>query len=166
MPARSDAIALIAIAAVIAAFDQLTKVAVRSMVGPNQGGGRLDLVEDILALEYTENRGAAFGFFEGLGPVLTLASVAVLIVLVLSYAGQVQPPVWQTVSTGLIAGGALGNLADRVRLGHVVDFVSVGAWPNFNVADTAITIGAGVWLLGWLRTEAESSAARVIDQEG
>jgi signal peptidase II len=55
---------------------------------------------------------------------------------------------WQMVcGAGLIVGGAIGNIADRVRLGYVVDFVAVSAWPKFNVADSAITIG--VLLLAW-----------------
>ncbi len=119
-----------------------------------------------MALEYTQNRGAAFGLFTGLAPVLALASIAVLVVLILHYSRQLQPSLWQTIGVGLIAGGAIGNLVDRVRLGYVVDFVSIGPWPNFNVADAAISIGVVIFIWGWLGSEATWSTARTIDQEG
>ena len=166
MPARNEALALTGIAAFVAGVDQLTKIALISLIVPEQGSFRLDLVGDVMAVEYTENRGAAFGMFTGLAPVLALASIAVLVALLLSYAREPKPPRWHTIAVGSIAGGAIGNLVDRVRLGYVVDFISVGPWPNFNVADAAITIGVAVWLCGWLRSEAEWDVTRIIDQKG
>jgi signal peptidase II len=166
VPARNDALALTGIATFVAGFDQLTKYALISLIVPRQGSFRLDLVDDLVAVEYTENRGAAFGMFDGLAPVLALASIAVLVALLLSYARERTPPRWHTIAVGSIAGGAIGNLFDRVRLGYVIDFMSVGPWPNFNVADAAITIGVSVWLCGWLRSEAAWGATRIIDQEG
>ena len=165
MPARNDALALTGIATLVAGFDQLTKTALISLVVPGRGTFRLDLVGDFVAVEYAENRGAAFGLFAGLAPVLALASVAILVALLLYYAREPMPPLWHTIAVGSITGGAIGNLVDRVRLGYVVDFISVGPWPNFNVADAAITIGVAVWLCGWLRSEAEWGATRIIDQE-
>ena len=94
---------------------------------------RVEAADGWLALEYTENRGAAFGLLPGIAPVLAVATIAILAALLLHYARQTRPPLWHTLAVGAIAGGALGNLIDRVRLGYVVDFVSVGAWPNFNV---------------------------------
>ena len=166
MPARSDAFSLIAIATLILSFDQLTKFALVSEIIPRQGHSRLDLVGGLIGLEYTENRGAAFGLFSGVAPVLVLASIAILGALLLNYTRQRQPPLWHTLAVGAIAGGAVGNLLDRVRLGYVIDFVSIGLWPNFNVADSAITVGVLVLLWGWLRPEAGWSRARTIDQEG
>ena len=98
-----------------------------------------------------ENRGAAFGLFSGLVPILTVASIAILMGLLLHYLRAGTAPALANVAIGAIAGGALGNLVDRVRLGHVVDFVSVGPWPNFNVADSAITIGVLILIWGWTR---------------
>ena len=107
------------------------------------------MVDGWLALEYTENRGAAFGLLSGLVPILA-ASIDSPYWRACScyYLRQARPALWQTVAIGVIAGGALGNLLDRVRLGHVVDFLSVGPWPNFNVADSAITIGVLVLIWG------------------
>jgi signal peptidase II len=121
------------------------------------------VVDSWLALEYTENRGAAFGVLSGLVPILTAASIAILTGLLLHYMRQARPPLWHTLAIGAIAGGAVGNLVDRVRLGYVIDFLSVGPWPNFNVADSAITIGALVLVWGWTRPATAFDMARVID---
>jgi signal peptidase II len=163
MPARSGAVTLVGITASVVALDQLTKFLLVSTMGPNRFESRVDVVDGWLALEYTENQGAAFGIFSGLVPILTAASIAVLIGLLLHYLQQAGPPLWHTLAVGGIAGGALGNLVDRIRLGHVIDFLSVGPWPNFNVADSAITIGVLVLIWGWTRPATAFDMARVID---
>jgi signal peptidase II len=165
MPARSDTVTLVGIAASVFAFDQLTKFLLVSMIGPDRFESRVDFIDGWLALEYTENRGAAFGVLSGLVPILTAASIAVLIGLLLHYMRQVKPPLWHTLAIGAVVGGALGNLVDRVRLGHVIDFLSVGPWPNFNVADSAITVGVLVLIWGWTRPASSFDMARVIDQK-
>jgi len=166
VPARSHTIVLIAIATLVVGFDQLTKSALVSVIFQHDGDTRRDLVDGMIGLEYTENRGAAFGLFPGLTLVLALASLAILGALLLHYSRQRQPPLWHTIAIRSIAGGALGNLLDRVRFGYVIDFVSIGPWPNFNVADSAITIGVIILLWGWFHAEATWSAARTIDQKG
>ena len=166
MRVHSDAIALVAIATLIIGVDQFTKSALVWLMDPRQGNARRDLVDGLVAFEYTENRGAAFGLFAGMSPVLALASMVVLAALLLHYAREPRPPIWKTFAVGLIAGGAVGNLVDRVRLGYVVDFVAVGPWPNFNLADAAISLGVLVWLWGWLRSGEAWDATRVIDQQG
>ncbi len=164
MPARSDTVTLAGIAASIVAIDQLTKFLLVSTIGPDRFDSRVEVFNGWLALEYTENRGAAFGVLSGLVPILTAASIAVLIGLLLHYMRQAKPPLWHTLAMGAIVGGALGNLADRVRLGHVIDFLSVGPWPNFNAADSAITVGVLVLIWGWTRPASSFDVARVIDQ--
>ena len=164
MPARSDKIALVGITITVAVIDQLTKFLVVSTIGPGQLASRVDVVHGWLALEYTENRGAAFGVLSGLGPILAVASLAILMGLLLIYMRQPRPSPWQTVAIGLISGGALGNLCDRVRLGHVIDFLSIGPWPNFNIADSAITVGVLVLVWGLIRPTAAFDMARATDQ--
>ena len=165
MPARSDAVTLVGITASVVAIDQLTKFLLVSTIGPDRSDSRVDLFDGWLALEYTENRGAAFGVLSGLVPILTAASIAVLIGLLLHYLRQAKPPPWHTLAVGGIAGGALGNLVDRIRLGHVIDFLSVGPWPNFNVADSAITVGVLTLIWGWTRPATAFDLAQVIDQK-
>ena len=164
MPARSDTVTLVAVAASVVATDQLTKSLVVSTIGPSRLESRVEVVAGWLALEYTENRGAAFGLLSGLVPILAVASIAILTGLLLHYMRQARPPLWQTVAIGGIAGGAVGNLLDRFRLGYVIDFLSVGPWPNFNVADSAITIGVLVLIWGWTRPTTAFGMPRAIDQ--
>jgi signal peptidase II len=165
LPAHSDTIALVGIATAVAAIDQLTKFFLVSRIGPGRFESRVEVIDGWLALEYTENRGAAFGLFSGLVPILTVASIAILTGLLFHYFRQARPPLWQTVAVGAVTGGALGNLVDRVRLGHVIDFMSVGTWPNFNVADSAITLGVLLLIWGWIRPATTFRTAQSIDQE-
>jgi signal peptidase II len=157
VPTYSDKAGLIAIAASVATIDQLTKLLLVSTIGRSLLEPRIEVVDGWLALEYTENRGAAFGLLSGLVPILTVVSIAILTGLLLHFMRQVRPPLWQTVAIGAIAGGAFGNLLDRFRLGYVIDFVSVGPWPNFNIADSAITIGVMVLIWGSTRAAAASA---------
>jgi signal peptidase II len=164
VPARSDRIALVGIAAAVALIDQLAKSLIISAIGPGQLETRVEIVDGWLALEYTQNRGAAFGLLSGLVPVLAAASLAILTCLLVVYVRQTKPALWRTVAIGLISGGALGNLIDRVRLGHVVDFISVGPWPNFNFADSAITVGVLVLFWGLARPATASGLARATNR--
>ena len=164
MPARSDTAVLIGIAGTVTAVDQCTKFLIISAIGPGRMESRVEVVDGWLTLEYTQNRGAAFGVLSGLVPILVVTSFAILTGLLLLYMRQAGPPLWQTVATGLVSGGALGNLIDRVRLEHVVDFVSVGPWPNFNIADSAITFGVLVLIWGLTRPAPSIDMARATDQ--
>jgi signal peptidase II len=164
MPERNDAVILVALTVSIAAIDQLTKYFLVLKIGPGQSEPTVELIDGWVALEYTENRGAAFGLLSGLAPILAGVSIAILTVLLWHYVRQNRPPLWQTLAIAAIAGGALGNLLDRVRLGHVIDFLSVGPWPNFNVADSAITIGALILIWGLTRPTSGLGLARSMDR--
>jgi signal peptidase II len=163
VPARSDKVALVGIATAVAVADQLTKFSLVSTIGPGRLESRVEVVDGWLALEYTENRGAAFGLLSGLVPALAAASIAIVAGLLLHYMRQARSRLWHTLAIGAIAGGALGNLVDRVRLGHVIDFLSVGPWPNFNVADSAITVGVLILIWGWTRPATAFGMARATD---
>ena len=164
MPERSDAVILVALAASVTAIDQLTKFLLVSRIGSGRLGSGVEIVDGWLAIEYTENRGAAFGLFSGLAPIITGLSIAILMGLLWHYFRQIQPPLWETLAIGAIGGGAIGNLIDRVRLGHFIDFVAVGPWPNFNVADSAITAGALNLIWGMTRPAPALGIARQMDQ--
>ena len=126
--------ALVAVATV--ATDQAVKAIMRSSIGR---GDRVDLILGI-DLVNVRNRGIAFGMFAGGGIVLVLFAVAALIALLVFFARhRDRPLVW--LPTGLLIGGATGNLIDRTREGAVTDFLDLPAWPAFNLADVAITFG-------------------------
>lgn len=112
------------------------------------------VIPDFLALTYTENPGAAFSLFRNAGPVLGLAAIAVSIGLLWSLRSERPWP--ETVAFGMIIGGALGNLVDRVFRGSgfldgkVIDWVDLWWIPTFNVADMSITLAVALLVIhGW-----------------
>ena len=143
---RRLAVAAAVVVAVVA-LDQLTKWwALRRLdSGPVHVLGTLDL-------ELSRNTGSAFSLFQGRGPLL--AVVAVVLVAVLGTLAWRAPTVGRAAVLGLIAGGALGNLSDRVFRGDhgaVVDFVDLHFWPTFNLADACITVGCVLLVVSLLR---------------
>jgi signal peptidase II len=123
------------LAAVLAA-DQATKALVSSSL---QRGEERDVV-GFVKLVNVRNSGVAFGQLQDGGLVVSLViAVAVGALLVYFARNVAKPMIW--LPTGLLLGGALGNVVDRVREGAVVDFLKLPHWPAFNVADSAITIG-------------------------
>ena len=135
------------IAGAVLALDQLTKW----WVVANLPGDPRQLIGDFLTLRYVRNPGGAFSLFPDSGVFLAIAAVGatIFIVVVVGKTDRVA----EGVALGLVLGGAVGNLTDRVFRGDgfldgaVVDFVDFDFFPAFNVADSAITIGAGLALL-------------------
>lgn len=131
-----------ALAGSIFALDQLTKAIVNSLLP--EGSSHV-LVPGVLLLTHIRNPGTAFGLLRSSGPLLTAVTVAAVIFIIaywFSVRRAERPSPLLSLGLALPLGGAAGNLIDRVRLGHVVDFVDFRVWPVFNVADSAITIGA------------------------
>lgn len=132
-----------ALGAIVIAADQIAKAAIEANLVP---GEDVDVLGP-LGLTLSHNRGVAFGLAGGAGaPLILVTLVALGVVAYLFARNPTRPGMW--VATGLVAGGAIGNLADRVRVGYVTDFIDLPSWPPFNLADTAIT--AGVLLLVFL----------------
>ena len=124
------------VAALTVAADQAVKALVRTAIAP---GERVDLILGV-HLVNVRNRGIAFGLLADGGSLLVLFALAALVaLLVFFFRHRGRPLVW--LPTGLLIGGATGNLIDRAREGAVTDFVDLPAWPAFNVADVAITLG-------------------------
>jgi signal peptidase II len=133
----------VAVAGVVVAADQATKW---WALGALDGGRTIDLVWT-LRLRLVFNSGTAFGFGAAYAPVLALVAVAVVVVLLRT--GRALQGAWPRLAIGLVVGGAVGNLLDRVLRGGdellggaVVDFIDLQWWPVFNLADVAITCGA------------------------
>lgn len=133
--ARGSARALV-VAAIVLAADQATKALVRGNVGR---GEAIELLP-FLDLVNVRNPGIAFGMLSGGGTLLILLSaVAMLVLLSVFFVHADTPLAW--LPSGLLLGGALGNLVDRLREGSVTDFIDFPRWPAFNLADSAITVG-------------------------
>ncbi len=125
-----------ALANAVVAADQGTKALVRAGVELGDRDGILPGLE----LVHVRNRGVAFGLFSDGGAVLIVIGVLSVLALLVFFATHSRRPlVW--LPTGLLLGGAAGNLIDRLREGFVTDFLDLPLWPAFNLADTAITIG-------------------------
>jgi len=92
------------------------------------------------------NTGTAFSLFQGQGDILTWVSLGAVGVLSCIYRSVDRPSLVLRVAFGMQFGGAIGNIADRIRLGHVTDFIDVGIWPVFNIADSSIVIGIGLMI--------------------
>ncbi|MAO75472.1 MAG: signal peptidase II [Chloroflexi bacterium] len=133
--------------------DQVTKSLIKEFVPrysswPDEG---------VFRIVHGVNTGSAFGLFSDYTLLLTIGSlIGIGFVLYFFYKNSFDV-IWMRISLGLIIGGAFGNLIDRIRDGGVVDFISVGWWPAFNIADSAISIGIVILIftltfgekLGW-----------------
>jgi signal peptidase II len=140
---RSAWIRVLLVALTVVALDQLAKHAVRASIVPGEERGVLPGV----ALVNTRNRGVAFGFLPGDPVAVTMVIVLALAALLVYFALHTSRPlIW--LPTGMLLGGALGNIVDRLRAGYVTDFVKLPLdWPPFNLADVSITLGVILLLL-------------------
>ena len=125
------------IAGAVFIFDQISKEFIRLWMPlgdswPSTG---------FLRIVHGTNTGSAFGLFAGFTNLLILASIVGIAAVLYYFYRQGNNAIALRISLGLIVGGALGNLFDRVVFGKVVDFISVGWWPSFNIADSAISVG-------------------------
>ena len=125
-----------ALAAAILVVDQITKLIVRHHVAV----GSQDSVFPAVDIVHVKNRGVAFSAFENhVGIVIVLIAAAVAALLVYFARNATRSGIW--VPTGMLLGGAIGNVIDRLAIGSVTDFIKLPAWPAFNVADMSITFG-------------------------
>jgi len=130
------------VAVAVLGLDQLSKRIVAHAIAPGDEVGVLPGIE----LVHTRNHGVAFGLAAGDQMLVTILVGVALMALLLYFATHARRPlVW--LPTGLLLGGALGNLLDRVRTGSVVDFIQLPlGWPPFNLADASIVVGVAILL--------------------
>ena len=141
---------LLQLAVLVFLADQLTKGLVRGFLAPHESFPD----QGFFRITRTFNTGSAFGLFQDQNVPLILLSVVGITVLLLIYRRRQRPSNLLRLSLGLLMGGAAGNLLDRLRLGHVTDFVDVGRWPIFNLADASIVVGLA--LLAWILLASDS----------
>jgi signal peptidase II len=143
-------------------FDLWTKTWARAALGPTEGTGRVKQVfGDTLYFRYAENPGVAFSMFRDLAGgryILTTVAAAALVMVIL-YLRKLEPDQTRLhIALGLVGGGAIGNLLDRIVYGVVTDFIIVDLgfwpfhpWPAFNIADAALVIGVGLMAIDFVR---------------
>lgn len=135
-----DRLWFLAVGAAVFAADQITKGLALDLLGD---GRTVDVIGEILRFRLSFNPGGAFGLLQG-APLLFFVASSVIVVMVAVWAWRGTAPFW---TLGLIFGGGLGNLFDRLTrppaafFGEVVDFIQLPYWPTFNIADSAIVIG-------------------------
>ena len=152
------------IALLIALFDQLTKLMVLRWVDPDWP---VPVVAGCFRLVNWGNTGAAWGLFQNSNLILASISFITLVVIVLGRRSFQLQRLGNQIALGLIAGGIAGNVVDRISYGHVVDFLDFAIrgchWPAFNVADSAICVGVGTYLVvNWLAEHRPAAPSRAV----
>jgi signal peptidase II len=133
----------IAVLVWVLALDQATKHTIGTSIQPGQVK---TLVPGVLHLVYVRNTGVAFGVLGGGGALVYVLEGVALAALIAYLAARPARP-WLWLPTGMLLGGAIGNLVDRITLGSVIDFIKLPDWPAFNVADMSITFGVIILVL-------------------
>ena len=135
---------ILGVAAIIFGLDQVTKYLVLKYIPLEESWGYLPGLARLFKLTFIQNTGAAFGMFPQMGTILMAIAVVVVIGIILFHHHLPVENIWVRLSLGLQLGGAMGNLLDRIIHGYVVDFIDIGFWPIFNIADSAIVTGVTI----------------------
>jgi signal peptidase II len=147
------------VAALVYALDRATKLLAEANL---QGRDSVEVIPGVLQLRYTTNPGGAFGLFGEASWLFVGISAVVIVVVVV--ASRNLPTAITALGLGLVLGGAVGNLTDRILggsgfSGEVVDFIDPHVWPVFNLADSAIVVGAVILLVAGLRGDRRARTA-------
>ncbi len=144
-----------AIGASVFCLDRLSKIILCNRMSP---GESIPVFPDIFNITLVFNKGIAFGLFSR--PPYLFPYIAAIAALILLFIFYKKTNMASSVYLGLISGGAIGNLADRLRFGCVIDFLDFRVWPVFNIADSAITIGAILLAAGILKERTKHKETR------
>lgn len=148
---REVGMLILSISMTIVLLDQVSKFLVRQNIPLYPAVDQNVIIPDFFNLTHIQNTGAAWGILSGLSSWLAVLSFIVLILLVLFHRHVESKSIVYKIAMGLMTGGIIGNLIDRLRVGYVTDFLDFRFWgwhfPAFNVGDSAICIGVGLYLL-------------------
>ena len=151
---------LLLLAATIIVLDQLSKWWIVSTISPGGYVYPIPVLAPFVGLTHVQNTGVAFGLFQNANTFFAPLSMVVIVVIV-RFMRALPADRWLArLGLTLLLAGAIGNLIDRLRVGYVIDFVAVGSFARFNVADSAVSIGVAVLVLAWLLEHRQESAAR------
>jgi signal peptidase II len=156
----ADYLSLFLIASLIVLLDQLTKYIIRSNLDLGEIY-RPDLwITQFARIVHWQNTGAAFGMFQSLGNVFMILSIIVSAAIIYYFPQVPRHDKLIRLSMAMLLGGAVGNLIDRLYQGYVTDFISVGKFPVFNIADASISLGVAVLFLGMWFQEREKKSSQ------
>ncbi|MCL5935371.1 MAG: signal peptidase II [Firmicutes bacterium] len=131
-------------------IDQASKIFIMKTIVQGQS---FPVIANVFHITYIHNPGAAFGLMANRTSFFIAVSLLVIAGIIIFYKKSRARTGIMPAAMGLIAGGALGNLFDRIRFGEVIDFIDLRVWPVFNLADSAIVIGAGLFMIALWRAE-------------
>ncbi len=157
---------LFIVAAVIVVVDQVTKWLVVTNIPYGGMWSPWEWLTPIARIVHWSNTGVAFGMLQGMNPVFIGLAVVVSGMIIYYYQKLEKQDGLIKLALMLELGGAIGNLVDRIQYGHVIDFVSVGNFPVFNVADSCITVGVIILLIGvWIQEKREKTRRAAATQD-
>jgi signal peptidase II len=151
-----------AIASVIIILDQFTKSLVLKNIALGEMVYPIPAFSSFFRFIHWYNTGVAFGMFQGMNDVFKVLAVIVSLVIIYFYP-RIPENEWPLkIAMGMQLAGAMGNLIDRIVVGYVVDFISVGNFPVFNIADASITMGVAVLIIGmWIQERRDKEALAI-----
>ena len=158
-----DLIRRLAVGAIVAATVVVVDLLTKRIAAVSFSDEPLAVIPGVLWFNFVENPGAAFSMLQGAGPFLAVAAAVAVVVLFVSL--RTPRPLLEVIAFGMVAGGALGNLVDRVARsdgfldGHVIDWIQVPNFPLFNIADSAVTVGVALlFIAAWVHRDAGSAS--------
>jgi len=158
---------LLLISLVLIALDQWTKGLVRANLSINEFWMPLDWLRPYLRIVNWQNTGAAFGIFQGMNSVFMVLAFVIIGLILVYFPLIPEDDIYFRLALSLQMAGATGNLIDRIYRGYVTDFISVGRFPVFNVADSCITLGVVILLIGmWVEERRTQHESRSEDEPG
>ena len=140
-------IELILIAGFVILADQWSKQLITKTLALGESFAPIPAIGNFFRIVHWRNTGVAFGLFQGSGWIFTIVGVGIVILIILFYKQVSDGPAAWRIALGLQLGGAIGNMIDRITRGYVVDFLWFGKFPVFNIADSAIVIGAAILII-------------------
>ncbi len=149
---------LLGIAGLLIALDQWSKALVREQIAMGSEVYPIPFLAPFFRFTYWKNTGAAFGIFQNANMPLLILSILISLVVVWLYFKSEDEPLIFRISLAMMLGGAIGNMIDRIRFGFVTDFIAVGRFPVFNIADAAVTVGVAIMLIAMLIHERKEKA--------
>lgn len=159
---------LIPIAGLVIGMDQWTKSLVRSNLAFGESWSPWGWLAPYARVVHWYNTGVALGLFQDRNSLFTILVVVIAFFIFIFYPKLSAGDWFLKIALGLQFGGSIGNLIDRITLGHVTDFISIGSFPVFNIADASVTVGVGIMILGvWFqeRREKRDKSSRREEEE-
>lgn len=140
----------LAIAGAILVCDQFTKYLVKHAIARDAS---IPVLKDIFHITLVFNKGAAFGILKARTPLFVMTALAAIFIIIYSLRRLKKGEALAAAALYSMLGGILGNLIDRLRFGHVVDFLDLRVWPVFNIADCAISVGAALLIINIIKNK-------------